>query len=182
MGFKVLCQTPNVKNVYVNALGTSNLDIFRLPTDTAMEDSTITSFPLHSIKVDRLCVSANQLHFLNLRDSIDANVAGVSVGAKVENFQDIHLVLAIALADLNWKGVQYAKQMSLSVDIPAHLNFETMGVSLAQARVAVNQFGLTLDGWVTTKDTIAMDIHLDLQDLKYIIIQFCRFKDGSYKH
>lgn len=159
-----LCLTDMQANVYVDALGTSNLDIFRLPTDTAMEDSTITSFPLHSIKVDRLCVSANQLHFLNLRDSIDANVAGVSVGAKVENFQDIHLVLAIALADLNWKGVQYAKQMSLSVDIPAHLNFETMGVSLAQARVAVNQFGLTLDGWVTTKDTIAMDIHLDLQD------------------
>ena len=159
-----LCLTDMHANVYVDALGTSNLDIFRLPTDTAMEDSTITSFPLHSIKVDRLCVSANQLHFLNLRDSIDANVAGVSVGAKVENFKDIHLVLAIALADLNWKGVQYAKQMSLSVDIPAHLNFETMGVSLAQARVAVNQFGLTLDGWVTTKDTIAMDIHLDLQD------------------
>ena len=159
-----LCLTDMQANVYVDALGTSNLDIFRLPTDTAMEDSTITSFPLHSIKVDRLCVSANQLHFLNLRDSIDANVAGVSVGAKVENFKDIHLVLAIALADLNWKGVQYAKQMSLSVDIPAHLNFETMGVSLAQARVAVNQFGLTLDGWITTKDTIAMDIHLDLQD------------------
>lgn len=159
-----LCLTDMQANVYVDALGTSNLDIFRFPTDTAMEDSTITSFPLHSIKVDRLCVSANQLHFLNLRDSIDANVAGVSVGAKVENFQDIHLVLAIALADLNWKGVQYAKQMSLSVDIPAHLNFETMGVSLAQGRVAVNQFGLTLDGWVTTKDTIAMDIHLDLQD------------------
>lgn len=151
-------------NAYMDASGASNLDVFRLPADTAAEDTTTTPLPLKSIRVDELCISANQLHLLSLRDSINANIAGVSVGAKVKSFQDVHLTLAIASADAIWKDVQYAKQMSLSVDIPAHLNFETMGVSLAQARVAVNQFGLTLDGWVTTKDTIAMDLQLDLQD------------------
>ena len=151
-------------NAYMDASGASNLDVFRLPADTAAEDTTTTPLPLKSIRVDELCISANQLHLLSLRDSINANIAGVSVGAKVKSFQDVHLTLAIASADAIWKDVQYAKQMSLSVDIPAHLNYETIGVSLSQARLAVNQFELTLDGWVTTKDTIAMDLQLDLQD------------------
>ena len=89
-------------NAYMDASGASNLDVFRLPADTAAEDTTTTPLPLKSIRVDELCISANQLHLLSLRDSINANIAGVSVGAKVKSFQDVHLTLAIASADAIW--------------------------------------------------------------------------------
>ena len=157
---------PNiVANVFINESGVSNFDIFSLsPDTTTTEDTTAFILPFQEIKVDALHVSAQEVTFCNLRDSIDVAVAGMSLDAQVESMDDMHVQLAVASADVAMQGVEYAKGLSISLDIPAAVDMEAIGIQLRQAQLAVNQFGINIDGWLNFQEKITMDMHLSLQE------------------
>ena len=157
---------PDVKaHIFINELGENNLDIFNLsPDTTTTEDTTAFALPFQEIKVDALHVSAQEVTFSNLRDSMDVAVAGLALDAKAKSINDIHLQLAVAAADATLQDIQYAKQLSLAVDIPAVVNYEQMGITLNQAHITINQWDVALDGWVRAQEDIEMDMRVALQD------------------
>ena len=158
---------PDVEaNIFINEAGKSNLDIFNIAPDTTSveEDSTVLALPFKDIRVDALQVSAKQVSMVSMCDTIDVAVAGMSLDAQVESMDDMHVQLAVASADVAMQGVEYAKGLSISLDIPAAVDMETIGIQLRQAQLAVNQFGINIDGWLNFQEKIAMDMHLSLQE------------------
>lgn len=158
---------PDVEaNIFINEAGKSNLDIFNIAPDTTSvdEDSTVLALPFKYIRVDALHVSAKQVSMVSMCDTIDVAVAGMSLDAQVESMDDMHVQLAVASADVAMQGVEYAKGLSISLDIPAAVDMETIGIQLRQAQLAVNQFGINIDGWLNFQEEIAMDMHLSLQE------------------
>ena len=158
---------PDVEaNIFINEAGKSNLDIFNIAPDTTSveEDSTVLALPFKDIRVDALHVSAKQVSMVSMCDTIDVAVAGMSLDAQVESMDDMHVQLAVASADVAMQGVEYAKGLSISLDIPAAVDMETIGIQLRQAQLAVNQFGINIDGWLNFQEEIAMDMHLSLQE------------------
>lgn len=153
-------------NIFVDSLGVSNLDVFNLPSDTTTKDTTAFSLPFSEICVDELHVSAKQLTVRSLRDSIDAAVAAMDLRLQVESLADLHLQLEAAAVDATLKGDSYAEDLSVRAELPASLDLEAMRVAFHQARLAVNQFELTIDGWAQAQETIEMDLKLALQDWK----------------
>lgn len=154
-------------NVYINEEGVGNFDIFNLPPDTTtVEDTTAFALPFPEIVVDELHLSAKQLQLLSLQDSIDASIQGLSIDlqAKSTELIDMHLLLAIASANVSLQDVTYAQQLSLSADILAQVDIHNMGIQFHQAKMAINEFGIALDGWVNVQEDILMDMHLTLQD------------------
>ena len=158
---------PDVEaNIFINEAGKSNLDIFNIAPDTTSveEDSTVLALPFKDIRVDALHVSAKQVSMVSMCDTIDVAVAGMSLDAQVESMDDMHVQLAVASADVAMQGVEYAKGLSISLDIPAAVDMETIGIQLRQAQLAVNQFGINIDGWLNFQEKITMDMHLSLQE------------------
>lgn len=158
---------PDVEaNIFINEAGKSNLDIFNIAPDTTSveEDSTVLALPFKDIRVDALHVSATQVSMVSMCDTIDVAVAGMSLDAQVESMDDMHVQMAVASADVAMQGVEYAKGLSISLDIPAAVDMETIGIQLRQAQLAVNQFGINIDGWLNFQEKIAMDMHLSLQE------------------
>ena len=158
---------PDVEaNIFINEAGKSNLDIFNIAPDTTSveEDSTVLALPFKDIRVDALHVSAKQVSMVSMCDTIDVAVAGMSLDAQVESMDDMHVQLAVASADVAMQGVEYAKGLSISLDIPAAVDMETIGIQLRQAQLAVNQFGINIDGWLNFQEEITMDMHLSLQE------------------
>ena len=154
-------------NVYINEEGVGNFDIFNLPPDTTtVEDTTAFALPFPEIVVDELHLSAKQLHLLSLQDSIDASIQGLSIDLQAQSTDiiDMHLLLAIASANVRLQDVTYAQHLSLSADIPAQVDIHNMGIQLHQAKMAINEFGIALDGWVNAREDIHMDVRLALQD------------------
>lgn len=158
---------PDVEaNIFINEAGKSNLDIFNIAPDTTSveEDSTALALPFKDIRVDALHVSAKQVSMVSMCDTIDVAVAGVSLDAQVESMDDMHVQLAVASADVAMQGVEYAKGLSISLDIPAAVDRKTIGIQLRQAQLTVNQFGINIDGWLNFQEEITMDMHLSLQE------------------
>ena len=158
---------PDVEaNIFINEAGKSNLDIFNIAPDTTSveEDSTALALPFKDIRVDALHVSAKQVSMVSMCDTLDVAVAGMSLDAQVESMDDMHVQLAVASADVAMQGVEYAKGLSISLDIPAAVDMETIGIQLRQAQLTVNQFGINIDGWLNFQEKIAMDMHLSLQE------------------
>ena len=153
-------------NLFIDPSGASNFDVFNLPSDTTTKDTTAFSLPFSEICVDELHVSAKQLTVRSLRDSIDAAVAAMDLRLQVESLADLHLQLEAAAVDATLKGDSYAENLSVRAELPASLDLEAMRVAFHQARLAVNQFELTIDGWAQAQETIEMDLKLALQDWK----------------
>lgn len=154
-------------NVYINEEGVGNFDIFNFPPDTTtVEDTTAFALPFPEIVVDELHLSAKQLHLLSLPDSIDASIQGLSIDLQAQSTDiiDMHLLLAFASANVSLQDVTYAQHLSLSADIPAQVDIHNMGIQLHQAKMAINDFGIALDGWVNAREDIHMDVRLALQD------------------
>ena len=153
-------------NLFIDPSGASNFDVFNLPSDTTTKDTTAFSLPFSEICVDELHVSAKQLTVRSLRDSIDAAVAAMDLRLQVESLADLHLQLEAAAVDATLKGDSYAEDLSVRANLPASLDLEAMRVAFHQARLAINQFELTIDGWAQAQETIEMDLKLALQDWK----------------
>ena len=153
-------------NLFIDPSGASNFDVFNLPSDTTTKDTTAFSLPFSEICVDELHVSAKQLTVRSLRNSIDAAVAAMDLRLQVESLADLRLQLEAAAVDATLKGDSYAEDLSVRADLPASLDLEAMRVAFHQARLAVNQFELTIDGWAQAQETIEMDLKLALQDWK----------------
>ena len=153
-------------NLFIDPSGASNFDVFNLPSDTTTKDTTAFSLPFSEICVDELHVSAKQLTVRSLRDSIDAAVAAMDLRLQVESLADLRLQLEAAAVDATLKGDSYAEDLSVRAELPASLDLEAMRVAFHQARLAVNQFELTIDGWAQAQETIEMDLKLALQDWK----------------
>ena len=153
-------------NLFIDPSGASNFDVFNFPSDTTTKDTTAFSLPFSEICVDELHVSAKQLTVRSLRDSIDAAVAAMDLRLQVESLADLHLQLEAAAVDATLKGDSYAEDLSVRAELPASLDLEAMRVAFHQARLAVNQFELTIDGWAQAQETIEMDLKLALQDWK----------------
>ena len=153
-------------NLFIDPSGASNFDVFNFPSDTTTKDTTAFSLPFSEICVEELHVSAKQLTVRSLRDSIDAAVAAMDLRLQVESLADLHLQLEAAAVDATLKGDSYAEDLSVRAELPASLDLEAMRVAFHQARLAVNQFELTIDGWAQAQETIEMDLKLALQDWK----------------
>ena len=95
---------------------------------------------------------------------MDVAVAGLALDAKAKSINDIHLQVSVAAADATLGEVQYANQLHLAMDIPAIVDYEQMRVALNQALIAINQWEISLDGWVKAQEDIEMDMRAALHE------------------
>ena len=156
-------------NVFIAADGTTNFDVFALPQDTTpKQEDTIPGWQLKSIGWDEdLVIDARTLTFVDNKDTITASLYNTNLvlaGWERDTLQGAKLDLVSEQVNASVKGVEYAKDMKLKLHLPVlcGLSDEDNHLYMEGVELAVNQFGLALDGEVSTPCFASNQYTMDL--------------------
>ena len=145
--------------VYINALGENNFSVFRT-SDSTEADTSAFQLPFETLEIKGLSFSANELTFLDEKDTIDAVLSNMSIRAQAGSWDDMRIRLAAPDVTLAMQGTQYAEHLALNLDLPMALDLNNMAVTLREAKLALNEFGFQLDGAAALKPEITVDMRL----------------------
>lgn len=148
---------------YINALGENNFSVFRT-SDSTEEDTTAFELPFHTLEIKGLSFSARQLTFLDEKDTIDAALANTSIRAEAGSWDDMLICLAAPDVTLAMQGTQYAEHLALNLDLPMALDLNRMAVTLREAKLALNEFALQLDGKAALQPEMTVDMALQTSE------------------
>ncbi|MBO4578104.1 MAG: AsmA family protein, partial [Paludibacteraceae bacterium] len=147
-------------NFFINPDGQNNLAVFVTSPDTVEDDTTAFSLPFDKLEVDGLRLQANNISFVDAKDTIDASIGATTLTARAASWDDMLLTLDANDVSAQLKGETYADKLHLALNAPVAANLDEMHFVLNKAKLAINEFELKLDGEVTLGDEIEMDVRL----------------------
>ncbi len=147
-------------NFFIAPNGTNNLAVFVSSPDTTEKDDSAFELPFKALKVDGLRLQANRISFVDAKDTIDASLGQTELSAKAESWDDMLVSLDAQNICAKLKGETYADNLHLEIIAPLAMNLEKMHFAFDGLRLAINDFGLRLEGKVTLGDDIDMDVRL----------------------
>ena len=160
-------------NFYIAPDGTTNLTgAFITSPDTVEEvDTTAFSLPFNELRVDGLHIKANAITFVDAKDTIKASLGETELSAEAESWDDMLLALDAKDVCARLKGETYADSLHVELLAPMAMNLDSMHFVFDGILLAVNDFGLELNGEVTLGDTIDMDARLktDTWDIESVM-------------
>ena len=107
---------PDVQaNLFVDANGHANYDVLSLEEDSVSEDST--GLPFDHIRIDKLELTATQVNFVNLQDTIDVSLRDAAIIAQVVDWNDIQLAIDAKHINAVIAEEQLVKDLSLQLII-----------------------------------------------------------------
>lgn len=152
-------------NIYIATDGKANYDVFALTSDTTeTQDTTSSALPFNAIQVDELNISAQQLRYISLPDSMDIALHQATISATVANWENMQLALHMADIDATIGGEQLAQDLRVNATIPAAIDMASMRVTLRDAHLSANALELALNGWAELGDTLQTDMRLTLNN------------------
>ena len=160
-------------NFFIAEDGTTNLTgAFITSPDTVQEeDTTAFSLPFNELRVDGLRLKAKTITFVDAKDTIEASLGATELSAKAESWDDMLIALDANDVCATLKGETYADSLHVELLAPLAMNLDSMHFALDGAYLAVNDFGLRLEGDVTLGDAIDMDARLttDTWDIESVM-------------
>ena len=150
---------PDVQaNLFVDANGHANYDVLSLEEDSVAEDST--GLPFDHIRIDKLELTATQVNFVNLQDTIDISLRDAAIIAQVVDWNDIQLAIDAKHINAVIAEEQLVKDLSLQLIIPAAVDLDSMRLTLHQANLVVDSLSMILDGWAELGEHIKTDMRV----------------------
>ena len=145
-------------NLFVDANGHANYDVLSLEEDSVSEDST--GLPFDHIRIDKLELTATQVNFVNLQDTIDISLRDAAITAQVVDWNDIQLAIDAKHINAVIAEEQLVKDLSLQLIIPAAVDLDSMRLTLHQANLVVDSLSMILDGWAELGEHIKTNMRV----------------------
>lgn len=160
-------------NIFIGEDGQTNFDILNLPQDTTEEDTT-AGF-IRSVRIENLhlAVDADLLTLRDLRDTISATLRDVDIALLASNKDSLiagNLNIAFPSLSANFKGIDYASNLDISLALPfladivwadSALALDKLALTLNdEAALAVNRFKLNMTGQAKILPEIDVDLRL----------------------
>ena len=147
-------------NFFIAPDGTNNLAVFVTSPDTVEEDTTAFKLPFNKLEVDGLRLQANNISFVDAKDTIDASIGSTTLTARASSWDDMLITLDAADVCAALKGETYADNLHLALNAPMAADLDDMHFVLRKAKLAVNEFEIKLDGEVTLGEDMDLDVRL----------------------
>lgn len=157
-------------NYYVAQDGTSNFDfiVSSPPDTTAVEDTTAFSLPFNTLRVDGLHLHTRAVSYIDEQAETYLSLAKADIAAAAADWNEMYLRLRAQDVCAQMEHETYASHAQLALDAPLHVQLDSMRFGLNRARLALNEFAMTLDGTIVLSDTLDMDLRL-MTDEKWAI-------------
>ena len=147
---------------YIAPDGTTNLtDVFvSSPDTTAQEDTTAFSLPFQALRVDGLRLQARQITFVDEKDTVNASLGLTELSAKADSWDDMLIALDAQDVCASLKGEPYADSLHIELIAPMAMHLDSMYFAFDGARLAINEFQVTIEGTVALNEDIDLDVAL----------------------
>ena len=173
-------------NPFINANGETNFDVLNLPKDTT-EDTTATVLPF-DIRLHRLTLNANQLSFVDEKDSLDFRNLALRVSAvgAVDSLLNINAVIDDCLLD--WGGIQLALTGTAGISETITLDVNAAGKDWSITQVLEQlpeRFASLVPKEIDVVGTVGFNAHVfgELADQKMPLIDAeVVLADGTVKY
>ena len=147
-------------NFFIAQDGTTNLtDVFVTSPDTT--DTTAFSLPFDELRVEGLRIQAKGITFVDAKDTIKASLGETELTAKADNWDEMLLTLDAQDVSASLKNETYADSLHVELLASLGMNLDSMHFAIENARLAVNDFNLSLSGTADIHDSIDLDASLE---------------------
>ena len=181
---KVLLDDPLI-NVHVLEDGSANYDIAKASEPSAVEEAPATedSATDIAIVVEKWQIVDGEIDYVDLSSEISLLLDGLnhegSGDFTLEVF-DLMTKTTIDAASFAYGNEVYMDRKSISADITLNMDLANMKFTFMDNKLAVNQFGMGLEGFVSMPDeNIDMDITFEGKDID--LKSILSLIPGSYK-
>ncbi len=157
-------------NIFINAAGQTNFDIFSASTDTIQEpDTAAFSLPFEELVVENIAITAPTIRFISEQDSIYATLDNTTLSSHISSWDDVNLQLAVQALSLQMGEEQLADSLQVDIQLPhTGVNLTAMQFTLRNAILGVNEFDVNLSGTASLQDDIAVDATLALNNWQVV--------------
>lgn len=146
-------------NVFINENGETNFNVFI--TDTTDNDTTKKGLPFDKLGLDNVKFVANRLTFVDLRDSIDAELYDTKIGITLPvDYKKLCLDLTSHDVNAMIGTEKYADHLSLDLHLPCDVTLDStmIDATLNAAKVKINDFELGLAGNIRKEQDMALNV------------------------
>ena len=145
--------------------GTTNLTgAFITSPDTIEEDTTVFSLPFDELRVDGLRLKARAIDFVDRKDTIEASLGETELRAAADSWEEVLIKLETQNVCAKLKGETYADSLRIELLASLGMNLDSMHFAISNALLAINEFGLRVEGDVTLGDVIEMDAKVETDE------------------
>lgn len=154
--------------LYTDSVGRCNYDVF-VTDSVSEEDTTAFSLPFEGVNLQQVSLRRAWISYVDEQNDVHAELADGSVDLNVTLQGDVvggSVRLNVPSVKASMDGVVYANDVSLVCDLPFESRLDSVRLTLQNASLAVNQFGLRVDGSVSLPENgdIQTDVHAELSD------------------
>ena len=154
-------------NVFIATDGSTNFDVFTLPTDTVEEEKDTTGgWTLRSLVWDEdLSITTRALSFVDKKDTISASLQNAVINLSAndeESLSSVQLDLKAEHVNAQLKNETYADDLTLRLRLPARFR-NTEHITIDGTTLAINEFELSLDGEAGTPSLSSGIYNMDLR-------------------
>lgn len=150
-------------NVFVDADGMANYDIFVTDTVASEPDTAAFSLPFEVIELQEIALRDIQATYTDLSSQMSVAVSGVEADMELDLRDNVaKSLLALSVPDLSFRmdSTDYLQHASLVLNVPFEADLGDMRLLLQKASVMLNDYVLVLDGSAAMSEN--GDILLDM--------------------
>ena len=150
--------------LYTDSVGRVNYDVFVTDSLPDEPDTTAFSIPFEWMDLRRVSLRGSDVVYMDAVNDVRAYLADAEVDLTVKWQDEVMrgtMDLNVPHLDMEMGGVTYADGVAVNTHLPFEARLEDLMFSLHKATLAVNQFGMCVDGCVTL--TESGEIHTDVR-------------------
>ncbi len=151
-------------NVCIDSLGQGNYDILVASEDTvsAVEDTTSGGWTVKSVCLSEpMKMNVQHLRFTDKHDSLFAQIEDFRLSVELPCDTQTHVLLTTESIDFTYKTTQYANNLKLRLDLPAHSS-DYQHFFIDSLALQLNDFLVSVKGYAGIVDSVSYDLDLEV--------------------
>lgn len=148
--------------LFTDSIGQTNYDVFVTDTVADEPDTTSFSFPFEWMDLQKVSLNQARIHYVDEQRNVKAYLDDASVNLSVKwQGERVNGLVGLNVPHLtaSMEGITYAHDIAVVSQLPFDLQLDELKLHLNKASLAINQFGVNVDGSVALPAN--GDVHTD---------------------
>ncbi len=150
--------------LYTDSVGRSNFDVFVTDSVPEEADTAAFSLPFKGVSLEQIALRKAKISYVDEQNDVEAELVDGEVALNVKWQDDVvkgSVNLNVPSVTATMGGLTYVDDVALVCDVPFEAHLDSVRLELQKASLAVNQFGVSVDGRVSMPAN--GDIETDVQ-------------------
>lgn len=171
--------------LYTDSVGRSNFDVFVTDSVSEEPDTAAFSLPFRGVNLEQIALRGAKISYVDEQNDVDAVLVDAGVDMHVKWQDDVVkgvMGLNVSSVTATLGGLTYVEDVALVCDVPFEAHLDNVMLDLQKASLAVNQFGVSVDGRVSLSENGAIETDVHAEFSKWDIQEVLRLVPDSFAY